>query len=253
MSFVSVAGPLLSGKTEIQQEKVTHVVPDRHDENHGLAKSLVHGRHTADLVEAVVVAEHAELRLAVLGGDGARGGHAIEGGAWDRDLLAVLDEELRVGVLLELSDDAIRATVSREEQSSQKQLSDWRLRKFLAGVEGLALAVEFRVAHAVRVVIAAVSIAVTGEAVVRVSAAAVLPLADVIGVVLARVGGKGERVGVRFPRSYVNGFVEYGCCTPSSLTRYRSRRSSRHRGRHQRSDRWWRAPNHRSWPGKHPC
>lgn len=89
-------------------KKATHVVPDRHDEDHGLCKGLVHGRHAANLVEAVVVAEDAELRLAVLGGDGARGRHALVGGAGDGDLLAVLDEELRVGVVLELSDDAMR-------------------------------------------------------------------------------------------------------------------------------------------------
>ena len=73
------------------------------------------------------------------------------------------------------------------------------LREFLAGVEGLALSVEVGVAHTVGVVVAAIGVTVTGEAVVGVSAAAATGLADVVGVVLARVRSEGERVGVRFP------------------------------------------------------
>lgn len=60
----------------------------------------------SNLVEAVAVSEGLELGLAVFGGDGAGGGHAVKGRAWDGDLLSVLDEELRVGVVFELGDDA---------------------------------------------------------------------------------------------------------------------------------------------------
>jgi hypothetical protein len=55
------------------------------------------------------------------------------------------------------------------------------------------------VTHAVRVVVAAVGVATTGEAVFRVGATASVVLADVVLVVLARVRREGEGMGVRFP------------------------------------------------------
>lgn len=77
-------------------------------------------------------------------------------------------------------------------------------RELLGGVDGEASTVEVLVAHAVRVVVAAVGIAVTGVAVLRVGATAAsidAILADVVGVVagLAAVGGQGEGIGVGLP------------------------------------------------------
>lgn len=66
------------------------------------------------------------------------------------------------------------------------------LRELLVGVDSLAEAVEVRVAHPVRVVVAPVSVAEAGEPVVGVGPTAVVRLADVILVVLAGVGSQGE-------------------------------------------------------------
>jgi hypothetical protein len=74
-------------------------------------------------------------------------------------------------------------------------------RELLGGVDLLAGAVEVGVAHAVRVVVAAVGVAVTSVAVVRVGAAAVGVGADVEVVVLAGVGREGVRVRVGLPIS----------------------------------------------------
>jgi len=65
------------------------------------------------------------------------------------------------------------------------------IRKLLGGVNSLALAVEFRVAQPVRVVIASVGVALAGEAVLGVGTAAAGGLADVVLVVRAGVGGEG--------------------------------------------------------------
>jgi hypothetical protein len=74
-------------------------------------------------------------------------------------------------------------------------------RELLGGVDLLASTVEVGVAHAVRVVVAAVGVAVTGVAVVGVGAAAVGGGADVELVVLASVGSEGIRVSVGLPIS----------------------------------------------------
>jgi hypothetical protein len=73
------------------------------------------------------------------------------------------------------------------------------LRELLAGVDSLALAVEFGVAHSVGVVVAAVGVAIAGEAVIRVGAAAARGLADVVLVVLAGVRGECKSMGVGLP------------------------------------------------------
>ena len=88
--------------------RITYVVPDGHDEDHGDAEGLVELVPSAHLGEAVAVTEHSELVLAELGGDVAGGGDARVGRGGDDELLAVLDEELGELVLGELADDAIR-------------------------------------------------------------------------------------------------------------------------------------------------
>ena len=87
---------------------MTYVVPDGHDQNHRQGQSLVELFEAADLTEAVPVVESRKLGVAELGGDSAAlGGNAVDGGGWDLDVLAVLDEELAHLVLLEASDDAV--------------------------------------------------------------------------------------------------------------------------------------------------
>lgn len=73
------------------------------------------------------------------------------------------------------------------------------LRKFAARVDGLALAVEVLVTHAVGVVVAAVGVTLAREAVLRVRTTAVAGLADVVFVVSTSMRGQGKRVRVGFP------------------------------------------------------
>lgn len=73
------------------------------------------------------------------------------------------------------------------------------LRELLGGVDDLAGAVEVGVAHAVWVVVTAVGVAVTSEAVLGVGTAAVWSSADVEIVVLTSVGGQSEGVRVGLP------------------------------------------------------
>ena len=160
-------------------KKNTYVVPDGHDEDHGHAKGGFELRETTNLGEAVAVAEGLELGGAEFGRDVAGGREALIGRGGNRDLLAVLHEELGELAGLELGDDG----------------------KLLAGVDLEALAVEVVVAHAVGVVVAAVGVAVTGEAVLRVGTAASIRLANVILVVLASVGGEGVGIRVGLPAS----------------------------------------------------
>ena len=123
------------------------------------------------------------------------------------------------------------------------------LRELPAGVDGLALAVEVGVAHAVGVVVAAVGIALASEAIIRVSTTAVGASADVVVVVRAGVGSEGKGVGVGLPGG-VDGSVNGARQTEyqhKRLTRYRSQHSRLRGYRHRRWGRWWRAPSRR-WP-----
>lgn len=72
-------------------------------------------------------------------------------------------------------------------------------RELLVGVDRLAEAVEVRVAHPVRVVVAAVGVAEAREPIVRVGSAAVVRLADVVLVVLAGMRRQGESARVGLP------------------------------------------------------
>lgn len=176
----------------------TYIVPDRHDKDQGLRNGFVKGGEASDLTVAVAIIENGELVLAELGGNGAGAGKAVELGAGNLDLLAVLDEELGELVLLELGHDTVLAISQHSHEQGDLQ-GPLCLRELLAGIDGLALAVEVGVAHAVRVVVAAVGVTVTGEALGGVSATAVGVLADVVVIVLASVGSESERVGVGFP------------------------------------------------------
>ena len=147
------------------------------------------------------------MGIAELGGDGtALRGDTLDGGGWDLDGLAVLDEELAELVLLKSGDDAgfrLALGCTKLSMHSVKQARGI-LRELLAGIDGLALSVEVGDTHAVRVVVATVGIAFSGEAVIRVGTATVVGLADVVVVVRARVGSKSERVRVGLPVLLVN-------------------------------------------------
>lgn len=56
---------------------MTYIIPDGHDQDHGLLESRVELRETADLGKAVAVAESLELVRAELGCDRAAGGDAL--------------------------------------------------------------------------------------------------------------------------------------------------------------------------------
>lgn len=58
---------------------MTYVVPDRHDEDHGLLESCVELGESANFGESVAVAESLELVGAELRGDVAAGGDALCG------------------------------------------------------------------------------------------------------------------------------------------------------------------------------
>ncbi len=196
-------GVVLWSRVSVQQRCFlngeTYIVPDGHDEHHGDRKGLVELGEAADLGKAVAVAKCLELSRAELGSDGrAVLGNAIELGRRDLNLLSVLDEELSELVLLELGHDAAgKHGPGQQHTLGGKTGRDSR--ELAAGVEGLALAIEIWVAHAVGVVVAAVGVAVASEAVVRVCATAARGLADVVLVVLARVGGEREGMRVRLP------------------------------------------------------
>ena len=155
----------------------TYIIPDGHNEHHGHGQGGVELREAADLGKAVAVVELLKLVGAELGGDVAAVRDTLKGGSRGHNLLAVLDEELGKPVGLKLRNDG----------------------ELLAGVDLKALAVKVGVAHAVRVVVATVGVAASGEAVLRVGAAARVGLADVVLVVLAGVGGEGVGVRVGLP------------------------------------------------------
>lgn len=56
---------------------MTHIIPDGHDQNHGLLQSRVELIEPADLGKAVAVTESLELVGAELGSDVAAGGDAL--------------------------------------------------------------------------------------------------------------------------------------------------------------------------------
>lgn len=75
-----------------------------------------------------------------------------------------------------------------------------RIRELAVRVDGLALAVEVGVAHAVGIVVTAVGIAETSKTVIGVGTSAGVTLADVVVVVGARMRSEGKGVSVGLPR-----------------------------------------------------
>lgn len=73
------------------------------------------------------------------------------------------------------------------------------LRKLLAGVNSLALAIKVFLSHPVGVVVTTVGVAFASKAILRVGTAARVFLADVVCVLGARVGRQCKRVGVALP------------------------------------------------------
>lgn len=63
--------------TTYKKCNMTHIIPDGHDQDHGLLESCVELRETANLGKAVAVAESLELVCAELGGDSAAGRDAL--------------------------------------------------------------------------------------------------------------------------------------------------------------------------------
>lgn len=159
----------------------THVIPQRHDQDHALAHAVAHLRHAALLGEDVGVVELDLLRLAERVGEAVVPGQGRPRGVGLLDLGAALDV-----VLLDAGETAARA----DELGDDGEL--------LARVDRLAAPVEGLVAHAVRVPVAAVRVAVARVARRRVGAAALVGVARVLRRGLARVRGIGHahRVGL---------------------------------------------------------
>lgn len=161
----------------------THVVPQAHDENHGLGEGVVHAAPATLLVEVIGVVEGNLLGLAEAVGDGAAGvvGNLGLGVANDLAILNIETLDLRklaVAALDELGHDS----------------------HLLGGinVEAGAGAVEGVVALAVRVEIATIGIASSSIAGGRVGATAGIALAGLLGEALAGMGsvGRGNLVGL---------------------------------------------------------
>lgn len=185
---------------DVEKVQTTYIIPDGHDKNHGNGEGLVQLSEAANLLKAVTVTERLGHGTAQLGSEsGAARGDAVPLRSRDLNLLAVLDKELGELVLLELGNDTTMSHVTSQHCTVALGWSTRDSRELLAGVDRHALAVEIGVAQAVRVVVAAVGVAIAREAVVRVCAAAARRLADVVLVVLARVRREGKSMGVGFP------------------------------------------------------
>lgn len=116
------------------------VIPQRHDENHTVGKSLGHVGLSTLVLVGVLVAERRLLSVAELGGDGVAL-DAGNGGVRLSDGLSVLDIEA-----LDL-----HGIAGADELSDDSEL--------LGGIDGLALAVEVLNSHAVAVEVTAIRVA----------------------------------------------------------------------------------------------
>lgn len=157
-----------------ERKRRTHVVPERHDQNHGTLQSLAHLRKTTLVVEVVGIAEGGLLSRAVLRVDLVAAG-AFDGGVGvgnNHAVLHVVSLDGREG-----------AVVALDELGNNGEL--------LGRVDGHARAVEIRNTLAVGVEVASIGIAVTGVAGIRVSATAVIACARVLADSGARVWGEG--------------------------------------------------------------
>ena len=164
------------------------VIPQTHDEHHGRSNALAELGHAALLLKVVAVVEGDLLRAAEVCRD-AVARVALDGALRVGDDLAALHvEALDLGQL---------AVVALEELRDHRHL--------LGRVDRLARAVEFLVALAVRVEVAAVGIAAARVPGFRVCPTASVPFATVLAGRLTRVGRVGGRDGVRLPVFWLEG------------------------------------------------
>ena len=159
------------------------VIPDAHDQDHGL-QGVAHALKATVLSEVVIVAEGGLLGRAELGGDGVAL-DALNVGLGVGDNLVVLDPEA-----LNLGELALVGAVGGDELGHDGHRG--------LGVDGVAGAVEGFVAHAEGVEVASVGVASAGVAGLGVGAAALVALAHSLLNSVARVGsiGRGDAVGL---------------------------------------------------------
>lgn len=183
LATVSTGGTALDGVGGVEPEHVGGmVVPDGHDEDHGLGKGLAHLLQATLLVEVIDITESRLLSIAERLGDGVASDASNLGLRVLNDL-AVLDIEA-----LDLTEIASRVL---EELGDDGEL--------LGGIDGLALTVEGGVTHAVRVEVATIGIASTAIAVVGVGTTARVALAHVLVDGGAGVGSESGRDLVGLP------------------------------------------------------
>jgi len=176
------AGPV-NGVGRVEPEHVgVVVVPDGHDEDHGLLHGDTHLLESTKLLVDVGVAENFLLSIAVGIGDGVAR-NTSNGGLRVGNNLAVLGVEA-----LDLSE--VAGGVGKELGNDGD---------LLGGVDDLALAVEAGVALAVRVEVAAVGITPATIAVGAVGTAALVAIADGLIGDGARMGGEGSSHVVGLP------------------------------------------------------
>lgn len=121
------------------------VVPQRHDQNHGLGQGGAHLGQAALVLERGLVAEGGLLRVAVVRGDGVVLGGASDGAVRVGDQLAVLDVEA-----LDLGQRAVGLDELGHNGEDR------------VGVDGLAGAVEGCVALSVAVEVTPIRVALAG-------------------------------------------------------------------------------------------
>jgi len=172
---------LISWIGRVKPEHVAVVViPQTHDKNHTVGKSLGHVCHTTLLLERVSVAKDLLLLVAELGRDGVAV-NARDSGCRLRNSFTTLNIEALdlhgIACSNELCDDG----------------------KFLGRVNGLAFAVEVFDSHAIAVEVAAIRIADPSVAICRIGTTAGVASATRLLNRGARVWGNGRADRVRFP------------------------------------------------------
>ena len=160
------------------------VIPQAHHENHALGEGRGHIGHTTLLLESVAIAKGRLLGVAK-GGVNGIAGHTIDQGLRVGNSLAVLD-------IIALNVEGIAATLECGNNS-----------EFLASIDGLALAIEAGVSHAIGVEIAPVRIARTGISRSRVCASASVPVASGLASSGTRVRCVSSSNGVGLPHIHL--------------------------------------------------
>lgn len=159
------------------------VIPEGEDEDHSATHSGTHCGHATLVLEARGIAEGSLCLVTVGASDGVEGVHSGNVDLGVLDDVAILNVETA-----DLAKSAAGGVVAGKELGDNGELA--------AGVNGHALAVVSRVAHAERVEIT--TIRITNSAV---SAGRTASSARATGeaIALARVGSEGSRHGVGFP------------------------------------------------------